>query len=291
MNHYPRHVGDYLKKTLGLTLIQDGAYTRAIDWYYAHEGPLPHKPAVYGELRCQSKADRDTVDIVLARYFVESPQGYRHGRCDEEIERYRESQSVTDEKKENEKERQRRHRERRKELFNALRERGIVPAWDTPTTELERHVTRLSRTCHAPVTRTATANQNQNQNQKKPTEGREQSEPRRAPARKARGSRLDPAWELPEDWCQWAVTERAWTPQEAQRVAAEFRDYWLGKGETRADWQATWRNWVRRERTRSSNGNARHEPRQRVAAAIFPTGDDNAGPTERVIDGEARRIA
>ena len=28
-----------------------------------------------------------------------------------------------------------------------------------------------------------------------------------------------------------------------------FADYWRSKGETRADWQATWRNWIRRRRT------------------------------------------
>ena len=88
MNHYPRHVGDYLKKTLGLTMAQDGAYTRAIDWYYVHEKPLPLKPEVYGELRCLSKADRDAVNVVLARYFTETADGYRHNRCDEEIDRY-----------------------------------------------------------------------------------------------------------------------------------------------------------------------------------------------------------
>lgn len=88
MNHYPRHVGDYLKKTLALTMAQDGAYCRALDWYYSHESPLPLKPDVYGELRCMSRADRDAVNVVLARYFEETPEGYRHKRCDEEIGRY-----------------------------------------------------------------------------------------------------------------------------------------------------------------------------------------------------------
>lgn len=88
MNHYPRHVGDYLKKTLGLSLAQDGAYGRALDWYYSHEKPLPAKPDVYDELRCRDRREREAVDVVLAKYFTKTDDGYRHERCDEELERY-----------------------------------------------------------------------------------------------------------------------------------------------------------------------------------------------------------
>lgn len=88
MNHYPKHVGDFLRKTLGLSMLQDGAYNRALDLYYAEEKPLPAKPEVYLSLRCQSKDDRAAVDFILARYFTETPEGYRHERCDEEIAHY-----------------------------------------------------------------------------------------------------------------------------------------------------------------------------------------------------------
>jgi len=36
-------------------------------------------------------------------------------------------------------------------------------------------------------------------------------------------------------------------------VSEQFRDYWLAKSGAdacKADWEATWRNWVRRERER-----------------------------------------
>lgn len=90
VNHYPRHIGDYLKKTLGLTMLQDGAYNRAIDLYYSEEQELPRKPDLYLSLRCQGKADRDAVDHVLAKYFEETPTGYRHDRCEKELEAQRE---------------------------------------------------------------------------------------------------------------------------------------------------------------------------------------------------------
>lgn len=39
-------------------------------------------------------------------------------------------------------------------------------------------------------------------------------------------------------------------------VVETFIDYWLGKGEPRKNWSATFRNWVRREKLSASNGNA-----------------------------------
>lgn len=60
---------------------------------------------------------------------------------------------------------------------------------------------------------------------------------------------MPPDWTLPEDWKRWAMAEQpTWTSSHADKVGANFRDYWLGapKG-TKLDWLATWRGWVRRE--------------------------------------------
>ena len=53
-----------------------------------------------------------------------------------------------------------------------------------------------------------------------------------------------------DDWLRWAVTYRTdWDEERALREALVFRDHWLGaagqKG-VKADWAATWRNWIRR---------------------------------------------
>lgn len=164
MNHYPHHIGDYLKDTAHLTMIEDGAYRRLIDLYYQHEQPLPsEKRQVYRLARASSPAERKAVDTILDEYFTATPDGYRHSRCDEEIEQYQAVNEDSEARKENEKERQRRHRQRRKELFAALREHDVIPAWDTKTTELETLLSRyrerpVTRDSDAPVTRTATAN-------------------------------------------------------------------------------------------------------------------------------------
>lgn len=86
MNFYKRYIGDYLRDTLRLSMIQDGAYGRLIDVYYAEEKPLPlQKDELYQIARATNKAERDAVDAVMSRFFKESPDGYRHKRIDEEI--------------------------------------------------------------------------------------------------------------------------------------------------------------------------------------------------------------
>lgn len=70
-----------------------------------------------------------------------------------------------------------------------------------------------------------------------------------------RGSRLPTDWTLPSDWADWAKQTRPdLNPAEA---ADRFADYWHGvagaKGR-KADWQATWRNWVRAEKNQTAKG-------------------------------------
>lgn len=57
---------------------------------------------------------------------------------------------------------------------------------------------------------------------------------------------------LPEEWLIWTRTERPdWPLPYIRGVADQFLDYWVakpGKDGTKLDWEATWRNWVRREK-------------------------------------------
>lgn len=81
------------------------------------------------------------------------------------------------------------------------------------------------------------------------------------------GSRLPADWSLPSDWKQWAVSERP--DVDPIREASTFADYWTsvaGSKGRKADWQATWRNWIRRANstagyrgTSGNQGNRRKE--------------------------------
>lgn len=110
------------------------------------------------------------------------------------------------------------------------------------------------------------------------------------PARKEpRATRLPPDWVLPDEQARWALQERPdWKPDDVIRVSLLFRDHWRGKGEARADWAATWRNWVRRERANSTappRALTAHEKRTATARAMY--GDTFARqPTDITADSE-----
>jgi hypothetical protein len=76
------------------------------------------------------------------------------------------------------------------------------------------------------------------------------------------GSRLPADWSLPDDWRTWAIAERP--DVEATREALIFADYWhgkAGKDARKADWLATWKNWIRR-----AHGMAASTPRNGAGA-------------------------
>lgn len=63
------------------------------------------------------------------------------------------------------------------------------------------------------------------------------------------GSRLPADWSLPNDWAEWAKEARPdLSPVD---TALQFADYWhsvAGTKGRKADWLATWRNWVRNQK-------------------------------------------
>lgn len=87
-------------------------------------------------------------------------------------------------------------------------------------------------------------------------------EPQRPPpsADKAKGARLPLGWVLPKRWGDWALQERQDLTAEDVRSEAEcFADHWhskAGADARKVDWEATWRNWVRRVDRRRASGSA-----------------------------------
>jgi hypothetical protein len=61
-----------------------------------------------------------------------------------------------------------------------------------------------------------------------------------------RKTALPAGFEVPIDWIAWAIEDEgkpaAWVYDQRKR----FVDYWRGTGKPMADWQAVWRNWIRR---------------------------------------------
>ena len=161
MNYYEHHIGDYLKNTAHLSMVEDAAYRRLIDAYYTRESPLPaDRKAVQKLARAQSKDERIAVDYVLDEFFELREDGWHQTRCDAEIDKYREKAPRAQEKRDNAKARQDKARARRRAMFEELASHGVTPPWDTTTADLEALLSlHESQARHTPVTRDSTATQ------------------------------------------------------------------------------------------------------------------------------------
>lgn len=96
-----------------------------------------------------------------------------------------------------------------------------------------------------------------------------------------RGTRLDPNLLLPETWAAFCIKTR---PElSAFDVWEQFRDYWIaqpGQKGVKTDWDATWRNWVRRQ----------NAPRQNPAdiARVTVPGSQERDPALVKLDNDAK---
>lgn len=141
MNHYPRHIGDYLKDTSHLSLLEHGAYARLLDVYYTREGPIPADQATR-LTGARTREERAAVGAVLAEFFVLDGDEWRQKRADEEIAAYLSGEPEREAKKTNESIRLQRHREERATLFAQLHERGLHADWNIKMAELRALVQR-----------------------------------------------------------------------------------------------------------------------------------------------------
>ena len=85
LNYYRHHIGDYLRDTAHLSLIEDAIYRRLLDLYYMRETPLVDDiPALCRLIR--ATADHaETVGVILKEFFVLVDGCWRQKRADHEI--------------------------------------------------------------------------------------------------------------------------------------------------------------------------------------------------------------
>jgi len=92
VNYYERHIGDYLKDTAHLSLLEHGIYTRLLDVYYTREGAIPDDQTAR-LIGARSKEEREALQAVLAEYFHRTDAGWVQDRCEREILRYQDKQA------------------------------------------------------------------------------------------------------------------------------------------------------------------------------------------------------
>ncbi len=229
MNYYEHHLGDYMRDTAHLSMLEDAAYRRLLDAYYVRERPLPiDEKECFKLARATTAAEKSSVRYVLQQFFELFQDGYRQSRADSEIARYKSKQ------------------EKAKRSANAR--------WGKQERDANAMRTHSERNAHqTPDTRHHVIH-----NPPPPSGGGPPAVNPKAAA--SRGSRLAADWVLPVEWADWVLsTLPGWTRSDVQREAEKFRDYWhakAGRSAVKADWQATWRNWCRSDIAQRANGRA-----------------------------------
>ena len=89
-----------------------------------------------------------------------------------------------------------------------------------------------------------------------------------APAKQKRACRLPDDWRLPRSWGEWATQEMGMTADAVRWEADKFADYWHAKAGANAckvNWQATWRNWIRKN---SEQGGRAPQQKSKMTQAL-----------------------
>lgn len=233
MNYYRRYVGDYLRDTARLSMLEHGAYNLLLDYYYADERALPADlDELYLMVRAMTPADRKAVDKVLRLYFVLKPDGYHNGRADHEI---RVSQTA----------RGNGGKGGRKPVDNETGSgTGSVTGLGTGSqtgTGTGKVTEEVGGSGHPPTTN----HQPPTANRQPPATSRQNAALETSPSEgtgEARKARLPAHW---RPGIELADATEGWAPDRVERALADFRDHWTSKGEKREDWGAAWRKWCR----------------------------------------------
>jgi len=88
MHHYSYNIGDYRRKTGHLTLLEHGIYRSLIDTYYLDENPLClDKAKLMRSHSVRTPEEKEAFDNILADFFTETPEGYRHNHIEKELQK------------------------------------------------------------------------------------------------------------------------------------------------------------------------------------------------------------
>jgi uncharacterized protein YdaU (DUF1376 family) len=88
VNYYQRHIGDYIKDTAHLSLLEHGVYVRLLDVYYSRESGIADAEAAR-LVGARSEDERAALETVLNEFFVLADGLWTHSRCEREIEQFK----------------------------------------------------------------------------------------------------------------------------------------------------------------------------------------------------------
>lgn len=213
MFYYSHHIGDFRSGTFNMTRQERWIYRDMLDVYYDNEKPFPVSlDEICKMVGVRNSEEKEIVESILLLKFELKESGYHNNRCDKEIADYRlkaETARINGGKG------------GRPPKNNPNKPSGF-PVGSDPVLDRNPEETGLKAN-QEPVTKNQSIGK--------------------------RGSRLTSDWKPTEEHLTFCKTERPdLLPHD---VANRFVDYWVaqpGSKGTKADWMATWRNWVRNER-------------------------------------------
>ena len=240
---YPRYPRDYGEATAHLSLAEHGAYTLLLDHYMASGGAIAIAmpiamhllPVCYRICRAQTDEERAAVKSVVTQFFAIGDDNCLHNkRADTELQK----------------------RKNLSETRASVAKKGANKRWGKPE---EMPIAMPIATANAMpkamlegiangCTSTATSTDKNETPFNSPLQGEKKKKVRKEPSRKTR---------LPEDWgAQESHHHLAdklgvdlWTE------ICKFRDYWIGEGKPKANWDATFNSWLRNAADRKNRNN------------------------------------
>lgn len=89
MHYYSHNIADYRKDTMGLSILEHGAYRQLLDQYYLDEKPLPlDEEILYRLVNARNQDEKYAVRFAIKAFFTKTEDGYVHGRCEATIKAY-----------------------------------------------------------------------------------------------------------------------------------------------------------------------------------------------------------
>jgi len=126
MHYYQFHIGDYKSHTHHLSLLEDLAYRRLLDFYFLHENPIKHRDIAR---QIGMRDHEEDVITVLNEFFISTANGFVNPRADKEIKQYKE--------------------------FSEAGKRGAAKRWSTPPNgeaNSPPNATPIATNNHKPIT-------------------------------------------------------------------------------------------------------------------------------------------
>lgn len=231
----PIYIGDYLADTMRLSTVQHGAYFLLMMEYW-RQGPLPHDA---DELCAVARTDRKTWDRaiwpVLKRFFSLEEDGFLHQKRADAERAHAEDKRI-----------KRTAAAHAKHQKYSCKKDANAPANAEQT--VVQNECKEGDTCASRAGASPSPSHSSSLRSEDPSlrSGGASAEASPGQEKSKRGSRLPADWRPSPELEQFARDNGT----DPSLVTPIFRDHWIGvagaKG-VKLDWDATYRNWVRRD--------------------------------------------